>query len=281
MNYRHAYHAGNFADVLKHVVVTLILARLKVKDRPIWVLDSHSGAGLYDLASAAALKTGEHLQGVDRFLAAPGPPMALHDYVRVIRDLNPTDWPRVRWYPGSPRLVRELLRAGDRLVANELHPEDAVALQAAFRGDPRVRVRRLDGYMAWKAFVPPTVRRGLVLVDPPFEVPGEFERLVTGLVDAHRRWATGVMALWYPIKDVDAVRAFHAGLRESGIRRLLRVELLVRAARDPDRLNGCGMIVVNPPWQLAETLEGVLAWLGPVLAQDVGAAGSIAWLVPE
>jgi 23S rRNA (adenine2030-N6)-methyltransferase len=279
VNYRHAYHAGNFADVLKHVVLTLILARLKDKERPFWMLDTHAGAGIYDLAGEAALKTGEHLQGIARVLEAPGLPAALQDYVAAVRRLN--EGMGLRWYPGSPRLARQLLRPGDRLVANELHPDDAAYLQRVFQGDAQVQVQRLDGYLAWKAFLPPKERRGLVLVDPPFEEPGEFERLVQGLVDAHRRWATGIQVLWYPIKAPAPVRAFHRSLAESGLRRLLRVELLVRRPQDPDRLNGCGMIIANPPWQLDQTLAGVLSWLGPVLAQAAGAAETIAWLVPE
>jgi 23S rRNA (adenine2030-N6)-methyltransferase len=279
VNYRHVYHAGNFADVLKGAALSLILTHLRVKDRPFWVLDTHAGTGLYDLASEAAMKTAEHAEGIGRLMAAADPPEDLSAYLDVVRAVNGGG--ALRWYPGSPRLARALLRPGDRLVANELHPEDAALLRRCFLGDPQVRVQALDGYLAWKAFLPPTERRGLVLVDPPFEVPGEFERLAEGLKDAHRRWATGIQALWYPIKDEAPIRAFHASLAASGLRRLLRIELLVRDALDPDRLNGCGMIIANPPYRLAETLAAVLAWLAPVLAQGEGARARVAWLVPE
>lgn len=281
MNYRHAYHAGNFADVVKHAVLVLLLRALRTKDKPFAVLDTHAGIGRYDLTGAEAQKTGEFRDGIARLLAAAAPPpLALPylDLVRAAGGLGREDAPAV--YPGSPLLARMLLRPGDRLVLVELHPEDAAALRALFRGDPQVAVHRRDGYEALKALLPPPERRGLVLIDPPFEAPDEAERLTAGLRMAAARWPGGIYAVWYPIKARAPVERFHAELTLTGLRRLLVAELTVFAADRPDRLNGCGMVLVNPPWRLDEHLRELLPGLQPILAHD-GGGWRVEWLVPE
>ncbi len=282
MNYRHAYHAGNFADVVKHATLALLIERLKGKDAPFCVIDTHAGVGRYDLSSTEAQKTGEFRDGVLRLLAAGAKalPPELDPYLAVVRGLN-QGRKELRWYPGSPRLALDLLRPHDRLVLLELHPEDARTLAALFAGDARVAVHNADGYMGLKAFLPPKPRRGLVLVDPPFEQKDEFARLARGVRHAHRRWATGQYLLWYPIKDRPPVAAFHDELKASGIAHILIAELLLRPATDPERLNGCGLVLINPPWRMDATLSALLPKLAQVFGAARGAGARVEWLVSE
>lgn len=285
MNYRHIYHAGNVADVVKHAVVCLIVEHLKKKETPFFVLDTHAGAGRYDLTSTEAQKTGEFRDGIGRLLAAGDLPAALGPYLAAVRAVNggalPADASGLAVYPGSPRIVRALLRPKDRLIACELHPVDAATLAAEFAGDAQVTVKAMDGYVALKSLLPPRERRGLVLVDPPFEEKDEFAALADGLLAAHRRWATGIFALWFPIKDRRSVEDFYDRLAKSGVRRILLAELLVRAADDPERLNGTGLAIVNPPWRLDDALKDLLPFFVRALGQGPGAASRVAWLVPE
>jgi 23S rRNA (adenine2030-N6)-methyltransferase len=285
MNYRHAYHAGNFADVVKHAVLALALDHLKAKDTAFCVIDTHAGIGRYDLEATAARKTGEYKTGIGRLLERDPQtlPSELRPYLGAVKALNGggLGTGSLRWYPGSPRLVRSLLRPQDRLVALELHPEDAAALAALFARDPQVRVQQGDGYVGLKALLPPKERRGLVLVDPPFEAKDEFERVVQGLRQAHRRWATGSYVFWYPVKDRPPVAAFHEALKATGIARILAVELLLRAPDDAQRLNGCGLILVNPPWPLEDKLRSLMPALAELLGAEADGGSSVEWLVPE
>lgn len=268
MNYRHAFHAGNFADVFKHGVVALVLAHLCAKAKPFVVIDTHAGPGRYDLTADAADRTGEWRDGVARVLDTPPP--ALAGWEAVVRAENPAGDLRV--YPGSPLLARHFLRPGDRLMACELHPEDHRALADLFAGDRRARIYHLDGYQAWKAFLPPRERRGLVLVDPPFERRDEFAALTEGLRAAVRRWATGIQCLWYPIKHRDQVAAFHGELAALDLPETLVAELTVRGPGSAPRFDGSGVVVVNPPWTLADRLTDLLPDLVARLGQDAGAA---------
>jgi 23S rRNA (adenine2030-N6)-methyltransferase len=281
MNYRHAYHAGNFADVVKHATVALILGHLKSKDKPFCVLDTHAGSGRYDLLAEAADKTGEWRNGIGRLWGRPGLPPELAPYLAAIRRLNRAGAGSLRWYPGSPRLARILMRPGDRLIATELHPVEAQALQREFAGDAQVQVKRMDGYQALKAFLPPPERRGLVLVDPPFEATDESERLVKGLGEAHRRWAQGIFALWYPIKGEGPVRALHEAVVATGVRRVVAADFLIRPAIDATRLNGCGLLLINPPWTLADDLERLLSRFADTLADPGPGAARVEQLVGE
>ncbi len=285
MNYRHSYHAGNFADVLKHAVLALVLQYLKRKEAPFRVIDTHAGTGRYALTSPEASKTGEWQGGIGRLLgpgAEPLPPRVaqlLEPYLDVVRRENAGDALAV--YPGSPAVALGLLRPQDTLIANELHPEDRLLLEAAIGGDRRAKAMALDAWVALKALLPPKERRGVVLIDPPFEERDELERLATGLEQGLQRFATGVYIAWYPIKDPKPVARFHAALAALAIPRSLRVELMLERPVDPDRLNGCGLVVVNPPY----TLEGDLAVVLPVLSRRLasargGAGYRLDWIEP-
>ena len=267
MNYRHAFHAGGFADVFKHAVLCRILHHLRGKPGAFRVIDTHAGAGLYDLTGADASRGGEWHDGIARLMAARLPEPAaslLAPYLEVIGALNEAG--RLRVYPGSPAIARAWLRPQDRLIACELEPKAAASLDRHLRGDNRIKTLVVDGWTALSAYVPPPKRRGLVLVDPPFEQEADFHRLSHGLAAAHRKWATGIYALWYPIKGRNEPDALAKRLRRLGIGKILRAELSVAPPSDPTRLTGSGLILVNPPWPL----HGELSTLLPVLAATLG-----------
>lgn len=279
MNYRHAFHAGNFADVAKHALLVALVTRLRAKPKPVCVIDAFAGVGRYALTQGPAQRTGEYRDGIARLFAADPPPAGVERYLDLVRAENQAG--SLARYPGSPALVAALLRDGDRLVAVENHPEDAAALKHAFAADPRVQVHRRDGYEAIAALVPPPERRGLVLVDPAYEVVDEFARMTAAVTRAHRRWPTGVYALWYPIKHRPPVDAFLGDLALTGLRRILVTELTVRPATAPDRLNGAGLLVVNPPYGFEAEARELLDGLVPVLARAPGAGARVETLVGE
>ncbi len=262
MNYRHAFHAGNFADCMKHALLLWLLRAMQRKLAPFCVLDTHAGAGRYDLASGPAARTGEWRAGIGLLLERPCP--ALADYLGTIQSLG--------LYPGSPALARALLRPGDRLVCCELHPDDAATLRSTFKGDRQVQVHRRDGWEAVRALLPPAERRGFVLIDPPYENPDEFFTLERTLAAAYGRFRSGVYAAWYPIKHRAPVRAFHAALRNTGLRDVVAAELLLREPLDPARLNGCGLLLVNPPWGFEQEAPRLLAALQDALAEKDGSS---------
>ena len=275
MNYRHAFHAGNHADVLKHATLARVLAHMLEKPKPFLFLDTHAGIARYDLAAEEAQKTGEAENGIGRLWALDPPPPSLRAYLALVRRINQG---ALRWYPGSPGIARLLLRPEDRIELCELHPQDVQALKRATAGDKRVNVRREDGYHALKALLPPPERRGVVLIDPPFEDKDEAAQLVRGMSHALRRFATGTYLIWYPIKDRPPVEALHAALKETGVRRQLVAELWINPPLSPMLLNGSGLVIVNPPFKL-ET------WLAEALPAMVAALGAcdhrLEWLVPE
>jgi 23S rRNA (adenine2030-N6)-methyltransferase len=282
MNYRHAYHAGNFADVVKHIILTRIVLYLQRKEQAFRVIDTHAGIGRYDLTGVEAGKTGEWQNGVGRLLDAKIDAKVaelVQPYLDIVRAENADG--EMRHYPGSPLIVRHLLRRQDRLSALELHPEDAELLAEIFEGDIQVRVTKLDGWLALGAHVPPKEKRGLVLVDPPFEVAGEFDRLVDGLVRAHKRFSGGTFALWYPIKDRQEVRRFVAALHDTGIPKILRTELMIRPISPEPRLDGTGMIIVNPPYTLDDELRTVLPALSKILSEEQNAGFTLEWIRGE
>lgn len=284
MNYRHAYHAGNFADVLKHAVLAACLTYFERKDAAFRVIDTHAGPGSYDLASTEAQKTGEWRDGIGRLLGADmSPELAgfLKPWLSAVRTLNEGGAGEINSYPGSPQLARMLLRHQDRLSAIEMHPEDSQRLKELFAGDYQVRVMELDGWLALGAHLPPKEKRGLVLVDPPFEKEGEFDRLVDGLARATRRYAGGTYCLWYPIKADSGTDAFHAKLKTLGRPRTLIVEMLVRDNKTAPGLNGSGLVLVNPPYTLEAELKAVLPELTALLAQGPGAQCRVRMLVGE
>ncbi|MBR0556119.1 23S rRNA (adenine(2030)-N(6))-methyltransferase RlmJ [Ciceribacter sp. L1K23] len=282
MNYRHIYHAGNFADVLKHAVLARLIAYLQQKDKAFRVLDTHAGIGLYDLSSEEAQKTGEWIDGIGRLMKADLSEKAsalLAPYLDAVRGLNADG--EIRRYPGSPKLARMLFRSQDRLSAMELHPQDYRILSRLFEGDFQVRVTELDGWLALGAHLPPKEKRGIVLVDPPFEAENEYERLVDGLAKAYRRFPTGVYCLWYPIKKGAPIAPFHEALKALEIPKMLCAELSIKSDRDTTGLSGSGLIVVNPPFTLKDELHLLLPELKAVLAQDRYASQRCFWLRGE
>ena len=269
MNYRHAFHAGNHADVFKHAVLALILTYLSKKDKAWRYIDTHAGRGTYDLSSQEAERSPEWRSGIARLLETDLPPQAAElaaPYLGAVRAANPDG--ALSTYPGSPAIARALARPQDRLSLIERHPGEFEALAERFSGDWQVRCVALDGWLALRSFVPPKERRGLVLIDPPFEAPGEFDRLIEGLQKAHKRWRDGIYALWYPIKDLPAVEAFKAGIAQSGLTNSLCTELTVRAPTGAS-FDGSGLVIVNPPFTLAEQLKH----LGPALAARLSLEG--------
>ncbi len=279
MNYRHAFHAGNFADVLKHAVLVGLIEALKAKQTPFCYVDTHAGRGRYELAGSEAKRTGESAGGVQRLLASTRAPALLHVYVNLVRALN-AGQPDLASYPGSPLIASLLMRDQDGGVLCELQPDEAEALKAVFRGDPRIAVHARDGYAAMKALLPPPQRRGLVLIDPPFEAQEqEFRFIEKALADAQRLWPTGIYAVWYPIKLRQHVQPFHRWLTRSGFPRVLVAELLLHPDNSALRLNGCGMAIINPPWKFERQLEELLPTLQTLLAQGRYGQHRVEWLV--
>ena len=282
MNYHHAFHAGNFADVMKHIILTRLIEYLKLKPAAFRVIDTHAGIGRYDLTSDEAQRSPEWETGIKLLFDQKLPPEAAalaKPYLDVIRGENSDG--ELTTYPGSPLLARKLLRSQDRLFAMELHPEDAATLGHVFAGDIQTRVIELDGWLALGSQLPPKEKRGLVLIDPPFEEDGEFERLVEGLVKAHKRFPQGVYALWYPLKEQKERDAFVGMLAETGIPKILRAELMVRAPAHPARLFGTGMILVNPPFTLDAELKLLLPELAKILADNGRGGTRVDWIRGE
>jgi 23S rRNA (adenine2030-N6)-methyltransferase len=263
MNYRHAFHAGNFADCMKHALLVWLLRALARKPAAFRVLDTHAGIGRYDLGGDQAQRTGEWRQGIGRLQGVTDGPLA--DYVAVASGGG--------FYPGSPAIAAALLREQDRLALVELHEEDHATLRGFFRRDDRVAVHRRDAWEALRALTPFPEKRGLVLMDPPFEEPGEYERLTAGLAEVSQRARGLVQAAWYPIKGRAPVRAFHTALAESGVKDILAAELHLREPTDAARLNGCGLVVVNAPYGFEEAARAILAELADMLSTGEAGGG--------
>ncbi len=271
MNYRHIYHAGNFADVFKHIVLMRVIAHLKQKDKPFFALDTHAGLGRYNLTAPQAQKTMEAAAGIGALWQAKAMPPAVQDYLDLVRSINPNPQTLTQ-YPGSPWIIKAMLRGADRMVANELHPEDVHMLKKNLGDDGRrIRVDNMDGYTALKANLPPDERRGIVLVDPPFEVPDEFQKMIKGLRHAYTRWATGIYALWYPIKSPADIHLFHQDIGALNIPRCTAFDFMLHPVSDTGVLNGCGMILVNAPWTLADEIQLIAPTLITHMTSGAGA----------
>lgn len=282
MNYRHAFHAGNFGDVLKHVVLLELLEALHRKPNPVHLIDTHAGIGLYDLAADEAQRSGEYRFGIGAVLSDPQAAKLLPRYWDVLKRLNPelkAGGSGLRRYPGSPWLLQDSVRAGDRVSLCELHPQDAETLKHNIGRDPAIAIHHRDGFEALKALTPPTPRRGLALIDPAFELKDEFDTLTKAVLLAHQRWATGQLAVWYPIKDQKSIENWKAPLARALKVETLCIELSVRPAKDARQMNGTGLLVINPPWQLGETLKPMLDFLKSRMARESGAAARITNLV--
>ncbi len=277
LSYRHAFHAGNFADVLKHTVLVALVQSLRRKEKPFFYLDTHAGAGRYDLTTAVAEKTGEWRDGIGLLLANKGKgPVLTRAYLNLVKAMSRKG--SLRYYPGSPRLVRELLRPQDRMWLCELHPRDIEALRREFANDRQVKVAFDDGFQAVKALLPPKARRGLVLFDPAYEVKSDYRTVVEVMMQGYQRFATGMFAIWYPLVERAAVERLWKLVAKSGVARALVVEHSV-AIDGCGGMTGSGMIVVNPPWQFDEQMGETLPWLAEVLSPAGGGAFQLEWLV--
>lgn len=275
MNYRHAYHAGNFADVLKHIILARVITYMMRKPQPFRVIDTHAGAGRYDLAGAAAGKTGEWQDGIGRLLSLPLSDRAgelLRPYLASVAALNPdADGGAIRYYPGSPLVARHIMRREDTLVANELHPDDGQLLAREFHRAASTTVLSLDAWIAVKSLLPPKERRGLILIDPPFERTDEFQSLTTAMLDALSRFETGTYVVWYPIKDRSKADTFVAAVTERRPIKYLDVRLAVARSFAGLGLTQCGVLVINPPFTLRGEVDDLMPILVDALAVDSGA----------
>lgn len=257
MNYRHIYHAGNFADVLKHIILVAITKSFLRKDKGFCYLDTHAGIGQYALNSPEAQKSKEFENGIAKIFLQKNRPPLVEDYLQSVHE---------KIYPGSPLIVKHYLRPQDRMILSELHPEDYAVLKNLFIRDKQVAVHLQDGYQSLKAHLPPKERRGLILIDPPYEKADEFSHLLTAIPETLQRFETGCYVLWYPIKNYSAITRFKNSFKEKIHRPILNCELSIYAENTEISLNGCGMLIINPPWQLKEELQQVIPWLWQTLS---------------
>jgi 23S rRNA (adenine2030-N6)-methyltransferase len=279
LSYRHLFHAGNFADVFKHALLARLLIAIASKDKPYLYLDTHAGIARYDLRHPWAQKAREYENGIARVWKAADAPRELEPYLDIVRALNPDG--QLRIYPGSPLVARRFIRGSDRMVLVELNKVDCAELKAVFEHERRVAVQLMDAYQGLKAYLPPPERRGLVLIDSSFDRAREFDRIVKALKDAHARWPTGVYAVWYPIMEPAPMRDFALAIERSGIRKVLRLEIVVRDRDDSGIIPGCGMLVINPPWHFDDEAKPLVEWLATKLVVSGTARSRVDWLVAE
>ncbi len=285
MNYRHAFHAGNFADVFKHALLCRVLAYLLRKEAPLRFIDTHAGRGRYDLTGAEAKRAGEWREGVARLAKATPPPEVAALLAPYLKAIGPLDAQgRTPAYPGSPAIAQALLRAQDRLTLCELHPQERAALTIAMGRDRRLSIVEIDGYVAVNAYVPPQEKRGLALIDPPFEAPGEAGRIVAGLAQALTKWPRGVYMLWRPIKDRREDAQFLNQMKALGAPNILNLELdighVAPSLHSPAPLTRTGLLIVNPPHILIDEARILLPFLTQLLAREGHGAYACAWLTP-
>ncbi len=289
MNYRHHYHAGNYADVFKHLLLVQLIRAMQRKEKGFLYLDTHAGRGGYDLSLPSVLPEGrsrepEYPAGIGRLWGAPDLPPMMNDYLALVRRFNDrhgATGPELKFYPGSPWIARLLLRPQDRMALCELRPDDAEALDFEFARESRVTVQALDGYTGLKAMLPPPEKRALVLIDPSFEGKGEFADILRGLGEALRRLPGAVIAVWYPITERARVDEFHQGLLGLSLPPAFYAELNIAGDGTQLRMKGCGLLVINPPWKIDGEIRGVLPALVERLGAGPGAGAQCAWLVPE
>jgi 23S rRNA (adenine2030-N6)-methyltransferase len=288
MNYRHHYHAGNYADVFKHALLLLLIRAMQRKEKGFLYLDTHAGRGGYDLSMPSVLPDGrsrepEYPAGIGRLWGAANLPPALNDYLALVRrfnDRNGATGEELKYYPGSPWIAKLLLRPQDRMALCELRPDDAEALDFEFAREARVKVEVLDGYTGLKAMLPPPEKRALVLIDPPFETKREFADIARGLKDAIKRLPGAVIAVWYPITERARTEEFHHALVELATPTLF-AELNIAGADSLLKMKGCGLLILNPPWQLDRDIRALLPVLREKLRVEAGASTACDWLVPD
>lgn len=291
LSYRHSFHAGNHADVVKHIVQSLILDALNQKETPYVYHDTHSGVGRYDLTHEWSEKTGEYKQGIARLWQQAHSaelPLAIQSYLHTVELLNRhtssqgsfTSPIELRYYPGSPRVAKALIRPQDRMVLTELHPSDYPLLEQEFERDRQVKIYKEDGFQRLKASLPPKERRGLVLIDPPYELAHEYRDVVNAIAQSYKRWATGIYAIWYPVVNRCDVEDMIDGLKALNIRKILQIELGVSPDTNQRGMTASGMIVINPPWKLEEQMREILPFLQQTIAPITGHF-KVEWIVPE
>ncbi|MCX8575029.1 MULTISPECIES: 23S rRNA (adenine(2030)-N(6))-methyltransferase RlmJ [unclassified Gilliamella] len=279
LSYRHSYHAGNHADVLKHIVLTLCIESLKEKEKPFLYLDTHSGAGRYLLKSEHAEKTGEYLSGINLLWQQPDLPKQLDTYLSILQRYNPFD--TLKYYPGSPLIAKQLLREQDKLNLTELHPTDYPFLRQEFNKDKRARVLREDGFAQLKSKLPPESRRGLILIDPSYEIKDDYQKIPTAINEAYKRFATGVYLIWYPVVSRTQTQRMIDGIVNLGIKRISQFELALKPDNNQKGMTASGMIVINPPWKLHEQMQSIMPWLKEKLDTEKTGNFTIKELVSE
>lgn len=280
LSYRHSFHAGNHADVLKHIVQMLIIENLQQKDKGFYYLDTHSGVGRYRLFSEESEKTAEFQEGIARLWERNDLPEIVARYVAQIRKLN-YGGKELRYYAGSPLIAAQMLRPQDRALLTELHPTDFPLLRNNFKEFKNIMTKRDDGFQQLKATLPPKERRGLVLIDPPYELKDDYELVVKAVEEGYKRFATGIYAIWYPVVLRQQTKRIVKGLEATGIRKILQIELAVRPDSDQRGMTASGMIVINPPWQLESQMKEILPYLVKVLVPEGTGSYSVKWITPE
>jgi 23S rRNA (adenine2030-N6)-methyltransferase len=269
LSYRHAFHAGNHADVLKHVILVQVLEYMIHKDKPFLYVDTHAGAGLYDLRSDWANKNREYETGIGRIpLDMPGVPEAMHTYLRIVRKLNPDG--ELSEYPGSTWIARAILRAQDKARLFELHPNEYQHLREHFAVDRKIKTEQGDGFQALSAVLPPAERRGVIFIDPPYEVKSDYRTVVESVKVAYRKFPSGVYLIWYPALNRTLTGKLESDFIKSGMRNILLAELSIGSGAGDIGMTASGMIIINPPWQLSDSLQTLLPFLQKVLANNNG-----------
>ncbi len=280
LSYRHSFHAGNHADVLKHLVLMLIIESLQQKEKGFYYLDTHAGVGRYRLFGDEAEKTGEFAEGIGRLWERQDLPEEVARYTALIRKIN-HGGKALRYYAGSPLIAASLLRPQDRALLTELHPSDYPLLRNNFKQFDNVTSKRDNGFQQLKATLPPLERRGLVLIDPPYELKTDYDLVVQAVIEGYKRFATGIYAIWYPVVLRQQTKRIIKGLEASGIRKILQIELALRPDSDQRGMTASGMIVINPPWTLEAQMRRVLPYLSRVLVPEGTGNWSLQWIVPE
>ncbi len=280
LSYRHSFHAGNHADVLKHIVLMLILENLKQKEKGFYYLDTHAGVGRYRLFGDEAEKTAEFVEGIGRLWDKTDLPPDVQRYVELIRKLN-YGGKELRYYAGSPLIAAQLLRAQDRALLTELHPSDYPLLRNNFKQFENIIAKRDNGFQQLKATLPPKERRGLVLIDPPYELKEDYDLVVKAVEEGYKRFATGVYAIWYPVVLRQQTKRIIKGLEATDIRKILQIELAIRPDSDQRGMTASGMIVINPPWTLEGQMRQILPYLTQTLVPEGTGSWQVSWITPE
>ncbi|MBI0006686.1 MULTISPECIES: 23S rRNA (adenine(2030)-N(6))-methyltransferase RlmJ [Gilliamella] len=279
LSYRHSYHAGNHADVLKHIVLTLCINSLKEKEKPFLYLDTHSGAGRYLLQSEHSEKTGEYLSGINLIWQQSETPELLNTYLSVLKRYNPFD--NLKYYLGSPLIAKQLLREQDKINLTELHPTDYPLLRQEFSKDKRARVLREDGFSQLKSKLPPESRRGIVLIDPSYEIKDDYQKIPKALLEAYKRFATGIYLIWYPVVSRTQTQKMIDEIVNLGIKKISQFEFAIKPDNNQKGMTASGMIVINPPWKLQQQMQTIMPWLKNTLDTEKTGNYLIKELVPE